>query len=156
MAGVLVAWIVSHLFAIGEIFDIILLVAGVAAIGYSIFTGMDHLYLFATGAYNARSLPDLDAAADHFAKAVGILGIQAVLAVLFRGRPYGRRETRGTAAAHDTRISLYADADLDQKATRRHGRDKFLRGYPSVLEGQRNKQSAGGVISRAGASLVRA
>jgi len=95
MAGVLVAWIVSHLFAIGEIFDIILLVAGVAAIGYSIFTGMDHLYLFATGTYNARSLPDLDAAAGHFAKAVGILGIQAVLAVLFRGRPYGRREPAG-------------------------------------------------------------
>ncbi len=87
--------VADHLFAIGEIFDIILLVAGVAAIGYSIFTGMDHLYLFATGAYNARSLPALDAAADHFAKAVGILGIQAVLAVLFRGRPYGRREPAG-------------------------------------------------------------
>jgi hypothetical protein len=92
MAGVLVAWVVSHAVGIGEVIDVILLTVGVVAIGFSIFKGLDHLYLFATGAYNARSLPDLDAAADHFAKAVAILGVQAVLAVLFRGRPYGRRE----------------------------------------------------------------
>jgi hypothetical protein len=93
MAGVLVAWLVSHAVGIGEVIDIILAAVGAVAIGFSFFTGLDHLYLFATGAYNARSLPALDAAADHFAKAVGILGVQAVLAVLFRGRPYARRET---------------------------------------------------------------
>jgi hypothetical protein len=92
MAGVLVAWFASHAIGIGEIIDVILLTVGVVAIGFSIFKGLDHLYLFATGAYNARSMPDLDAAADHFAKAIAILGVQAVLAVLFRGRPYGRRE----------------------------------------------------------------
>jgi hypothetical protein len=93
MAGVLVAWVVSHAVGIGEVIDIILGVAGVVAIGLSFFSGLDHLYLFATGAYNARSLPDLDAAADHFAKAIAILGVQAVLAFLFRGRPYAKRGT---------------------------------------------------------------
>ena len=93
MAGVLVAWVASHALGIGEVIDIILAAAGVVAIGFSFFAGLDHLYLFATGAYNARSVPDLDAAADHFAKAIAILGVQAVLAFLFKGRPYARRET---------------------------------------------------------------
>lgn len=85
MAGVLVAWIVSHAFGLGEVIDIILVVLGVGAIGLAVFSGLDHLYDFAVGTYNARTNADLDAAADHLAKAIGILGIQAVLAVLFRG-----------------------------------------------------------------------
>jgi hypothetical protein len=93
MAGVLVAWVVSHAVGIGEVIDIILAAAGAVAIGFSFFAGLDHLYLFATGAYNARSAPDLDAAGEHFAKAIGILGVQAVLAFLFKGRPYAKRET---------------------------------------------------------------
>ena len=93
MAGVLVAWVASHAIGIGEVIDVILGVVGAVAIGYSFFTGLDHLYLFATGAYGATTEPELDEAADHFAKAVGILGVQAVLAVLFRGRPYAKRET---------------------------------------------------------------
>ena len=85
IAGVLIAWIVSHAFAVGEIIDIIILTVGVVSIGLAVFTGLDHLYDFAIGTYQARTEQDLDAAADHLAKAIGILGIQAVLAVLFRG-----------------------------------------------------------------------
>src|SRR5215471_19154743 len=93
VAGVLVAWVASHAIGVGEVIDVILSVVGAVAIGYSFFTGLDHLYSFATGTYNAQTEPDLDEAADHFAKAVGILGVQAVLAVLFRGRPYAKSET---------------------------------------------------------------
>ena len=85
IAGVLIAWVVSHAFGVGEIIDIIILAVGVVSIGLAIFTGLDHLYDFAVGTYQARTEKDLDAAADHLAKAIGILGIQAVLAVLFRG-----------------------------------------------------------------------
>lgn len=85
IAGILIAWVVSHAFAVGEIIDIIILVVGVASIGLAVFTGLDHLYDFAVGTFQARTAQDLDAAADHLAKAIGILGIQAVLAVLFRG-----------------------------------------------------------------------
>jgi hypothetical protein len=85
IAGVLIAWVVSHAFAVGEIIDVIILAVGVVSIGLAVFTGLDHLYDFAVGTYQARTAQDLDAAADHLAKAIGILGIQAVLAVLFRG-----------------------------------------------------------------------
>jgi hypothetical protein len=85
MATVVAAWVASHAFGIGEVIDIIVAVIGVASIGWAVFNGIDHLYQFATGVYSGRSDADFELAADHLAKAIGILGIQAVLAVLFRG-----------------------------------------------------------------------
>jgi hypothetical protein len=85
MGTVLVAWVASHAFGIGEVIDIIVAVIGVASIGWAVFNGIDHLYQFATGVYSGRTDADFELAADHLAKAIGILGIQAVLAVLFRG-----------------------------------------------------------------------
>ncbi|HET9957435.1 MAG TPA: hypothetical protein VFQ61_23210 [Polyangiaceae bacterium] len=85
VAGVLIAWVVSHAFGVGEVIDIIVAVIGIASIGLAVFTGLDYLFDFATGVYRARSERDLDVAADNLAKAIGILGIQAVMAVLFRG-----------------------------------------------------------------------
>lgn len=91
MAAVLVAWIVGHAFAYGEVIDIIFGVVGLIAIGTAVFSGLDELYEFGRGTYYARTEAELDAAAEHLAKAIGILGIQAVLALLFRSRPVTRR-----------------------------------------------------------------
>lgn len=91
IATVLVAWVASHAFGIGEIIDIIIVALGVLAIGLAVFEGLDHLYEFAVITYRAKSIHNLDQAAHHFAKAVSILGIQAVLAVLFRGSPKSYR-----------------------------------------------------------------
>jgi hypothetical protein len=85
MAGVLLGWIVAHAFGLGEIIDAILLVGGALAVGWAIFDGIEHLYEFASLAYKGRSPSEFEHAADHLAKAIAILGIQAVLAVLFKG-----------------------------------------------------------------------
>ena len=85
IAVVLVAWVVSHAFGVGEVIDLLIAAVGAVSIGYAVFTGLDHLYDFAAGVYGAKSTRDLDAAADHLSKAIAILGVQAVLAVLFRG-----------------------------------------------------------------------
>ncbi len=87
IAGVLVAWAVSHAFGVGEAIDIILGVVGAFSIGLAVFSGLDQLRLFASDAYLAKSEADLERAATHLAEAVAILGIQAVLAFLFKGRP---------------------------------------------------------------------
>lgn len=87
MAAVLGVWVGSHFLGVGEIVDIVLLVAGVAVIGIAVFDGIEELLSFAMLALKARSDADLDRAAQHFSKAVSILGIQTVLAVLFRGAP---------------------------------------------------------------------
>lgn len=85
IAGVLTAWVVSHAFGIGEIIDVVLIGVGALSVGWAVFVGVDHLYDFATGVYTARSANDLERASEHLAKAISILGVQAVLAVLFRG-----------------------------------------------------------------------
>lgn len=87
VAAVLAVWVGSHFFGIGEIVDIVLLVAGLAAIGLAVFDGVEEFLAFATLALNAQSESDLDRAGEHFAKAVMSLGVQTVLAVLFRGAP---------------------------------------------------------------------
>ncbi|MGI9507915.1 MAG: hypothetical protein ACR2QJ_01030 [Geminicoccaceae bacterium] len=87
IAGVLAAWFGAHVIGLGFLADALLLIAGLVAIGTAIFEGLDHLYQFAAEGLFANKTSDLDRAADHFAKAVTILGIEAVLAVLFRGRP---------------------------------------------------------------------
>jgi hypothetical protein len=100
MATVLVAWVLSHAVGIGEIIDI--LAVGVVGIGFSVFQGVDELYEFAMGTYKAGTTQDFDVAAGHFAKAVSILGIQAVLAVLLRGAPRtyrGGLKTKGPPTA---------------------------------------------------------
>jgi len=85
MAGVLVAWLVSHAFGLGEIIDAILAVVGAVALGLSIFSAIDHLYDFANWTYKASNVAELQVAAAHLAKAIAIIGIQAVLAIIFKG-----------------------------------------------------------------------
>jgi hypothetical protein len=102
MAGVLGAWVISHAFGLGEIIDVILAVGGAVAVGWSVLDGIDHLYEFAKGTYDGQTPADFDAAAEHLAQAIAILGIQAVLAILFRGaeKPMsgeGGRFNMGTA-----------------------------------------------------------
>jgi hypothetical protein len=87
IAGVLLLWIVSHAFGVGEAIDLILAVVGFTAVGMSIFSGLDHFGEFASSSYNAKSDRDFDAAAEHLSKCITILGITTVLALLFRGRP---------------------------------------------------------------------
>ena len=87
IAAVLGLWVGSHFIGIGEIIDIILLAVGVLAIGLAVFDGVGELAEFSRTALGAGSEQDLDRASIHFANAVTILGIQAVLAVLFRGAP---------------------------------------------------------------------
>jgi uncharacterized membrane protein YeaQ/YmgE (transglycosylase-associated protein family) len=95
IAGVVGAWIVGHAFGIGELIDVVLGVVGVVAIGMAVFSGLDELFEFARGTYFATSEADLEAAANPLAKAIAILGIQAVLALLFKGRPKGARVSVG-------------------------------------------------------------
>jgi hypothetical protein len=86
IAGTLVVWAGSHAFGIGEIVDIILLGIGIVALGFAVFEGADALYDFVTGALIARSDADLEKAGRHFARAVTLLGISTIQAVLLRGQ----------------------------------------------------------------------
>lgn len=84
VAGTLTAWAASQFFGIGEIIDAILLVVGAFTVGLSVFEGANELYQFAKTAIGASNDAALDEAGRHFAKAVTILGITTVTALLMR------------------------------------------------------------------------
>ncbi len=86
VVGTLVVWAGSHFFGVGEIVDVILLCVGVVTLGFAIFEGAGALYDFMNTATKARSNADLDEAGRHFARAVVVLGISTVQAVLLRGQ----------------------------------------------------------------------
>jgi len=84
IAGTLVVWAGSHFFGVGEFVDLILLTAGVVTLGTAVWSGADELYKFVDRSVKAKSDPDLDAAAGHFARAVTLLGISTIQALLLR------------------------------------------------------------------------
>ncbi len=85
MAAFLVGWVVGHAFGIGELIDLIVLAVGVFSVGLAVFSGLDELFEFGRTALDAKSDANLDVSAGHLAKAVGILGVTAVIAVLTKG-----------------------------------------------------------------------
>jgi hypothetical protein len=85
IVATVVVWAGAQFFGVGEIVDVILLAVGALTIGFGVFEGGDELLQFAKGALGARSESDLDAAAGHFARAVVVLGVSAVQAVLMKG-----------------------------------------------------------------------
>jgi len=86
IAGTLVVWAGSHFFGVGEIVDIVLLGVGVVALGFAVFEGANELYEFASRALGAHSEADLEAAGQHFARAVVLLGISTIQTILLRGQ----------------------------------------------------------------------
>jgi hypothetical protein len=79
-------WAGSHAFGVGEIVDIVLLGIGVVALGFAVFEGAAELYDFTVGALSARSDADLEKAGRHFARAVTLLGVSTLQALLLRGQ----------------------------------------------------------------------
>lgn len=83
--GIIVAWIVGHGVGIGLLVDAVITAVGFIAVGFAIFEGLDELFAFAR--LTLSDTGDLDEAATHLARAIDILTITAVLALLFRNRP---------------------------------------------------------------------
>jgi uncharacterized membrane protein len=110
IAATLAAWVVGHAFGYGEAIDIVIAVVGVLTIGLAVFSGLDELFEFAYDTYSARDSADLDRAADHLAKAIAILGVQAVLAILLKNAPKGGRVK--LAAKPATAPSIVFDSSL--------------------------------------------
>jgi hypothetical protein len=86
ITGTLVVWAASHFFGVGEIVDLILLGAGVVVLGFAVFEGADALSDFVAIAIDANSDADLETAGRHFARALTLLGVSTIQAVLLKGR----------------------------------------------------------------------
>ena len=91
-AGILVIWAGLHFTGVGEVADAAILVVGWIALGAAAWQGARELVAFAIGVKQARTPQDIDRAADHLAKAIGLIGIQAVLSLLMHTAPKPYRE----------------------------------------------------------------
>src|SRR5690242_11845352 len=99
VVATLAAWAGSHLFGIGEIVDVLLLVVGAFTIGWSVGDVATSLYTFAERTARARSEQDLDAAARAFQHAVVLAGVTVVMALLLRRSVRQIQAARGTTVA---------------------------------------------------------
>lgn len=93
MAGVVALWAISHFVGVGEVADCVMLAVGWLTIGSDAVVAAKKLIDFAMGTHGARTEADLDVAARDLSTAVTTLGVDAVLAMLFKGRPAGTLKT---------------------------------------------------------------
>ena len=130
MAGVLVVWAGSHFFGVGEIADIVLLIVGYVALGGVAVEAGKHIVDFIKITLRASSEAELDGAASHLARAITLIGIQAVLAVLLKKKPSGTfKNSWGTQMpryGQAFRQPLPRDPGIFYKPKLRFTADKFV------------------------------
>lgn len=102
MVVVLAAWAGSHYFGVGFIADAVLLIGGVALLGWQIVSAGQEFVDAITITYNARTRRDLDAAATHLANFIAIVGVAVLMALLLKGVKGAKGKSsasKGTGAA---------------------------------------------------------
>lgn len=84
IAAVAAVWAASHYVGVGFVVDVCIAGVGVIALGAEVIEAGKHFTSFAQTAAAATSDDDLDRAADHFATAVSIVGVNTVTALLLK------------------------------------------------------------------------
>lgn len=87
MAGALAIWIGAHATPIGWVVDIGMLGLGVVALGAEAAQVISEIRHFALGVINAKSEADLHKAGSHLGKAIAIVGMDVVLAIVNLRQP---------------------------------------------------------------------
>jgi hypothetical protein len=82
LAATFTVWAGSHALGFGVIVDGVLLVAGVAMLGWQAVSVAQDIASFVTICIGATTEPELDTAARHLARAVSVMGVAAFTALL--------------------------------------------------------------------------
>ncbi|WP_082879810.1 RHS repeat-associated core domain-containing protein [Methylomonas methanica] len=97
IAATLVIWAGAHVFGVGEIVDILMLVGGILMFGLAVFGVARDLGEFLAITATASNEQDLDEAATHLADAIAVIGVAAFVALLAKVRSL--RGKKGLARA---------------------------------------------------------
>ncbi len=97
LAAIAAVWSGSHWIGVGEAVDVVLLGWGVWTLGPEALDVARDLYEFVTTAARAQTDKDIDRAADHFARAVAVIGVDGLAAVLTHKAFKAVREMKGGA-----------------------------------------------------------
>jgi hypothetical protein len=82
MGAIAAVWCGSHWVGVGEVVDVVMLGWGVWTLGTEALNVAKDLYQFITTAARAQNDEDIDQAADHFAGAIAVIGIDGLAAIL--------------------------------------------------------------------------
>jgi hypothetical protein len=115
LAAAATAWGASHFFGVGEVADVLLIVAGAAFLGKSAIDVATDLTKFVHGALDAATERDLDIAGEHFAAAVAAVGVNVVAALLLHRTTAGTRArlSRGVTPAARQRLFYHSTVKAD-------------------------------------------
>jgi hypothetical protein len=91
-AGIVIVWAGLHFTGVGEVADVILICTAWATLGAVAWQAGKEFIAFAADLKSAATDADLDDAADHLARAIGMIGVQALLTLLLHTapKPYAR------------------------------------------------------------------
>ncbi len=99
-------WGISHLFGVGEVIDVALLIVGAAALGASAGDAITQLVDSSVICLDAKSEADLDRSAELFARAVTTLGVDIVMALLLRRSAKGLQASKGGGVANPSWLKV--------------------------------------------------
>jgi len=119
MAGALAIWVGSHATPVGWVVDIGMAGLGVFALGTEAIEVIREVKAFGTGIVTAKSESDLNMAGKHLGKAVAIVGIDVVVALLLKKAIVKVRQptiSGGTAA--ESKPLLFGKYDPNKVQTR--------------------------------------
>lgn len=111
--GVLAAWAASHYFGVGFIVDLILIVGGVLLLGWQVLSAAGDLYDCIKITWSAKTMQDLDSAANHLANFIAVVGVTVFMAIIAKGakgkgsksgRPANRPSNRATSAVDGLKL----------------------------------------------------
>ena len=98
MAGTMTALAISQFFGVGEVADVVILLAGAYIAGKTAGDAAMELVSYATTVLEAKTSPDLDRAAQHFAKAVLLAGV-ATVSAFFLGKAGAAKAAKAAQGA---------------------------------------------------------
>ena len=82
MVATLVVWAAAHSFGVGQVVDVLLLVAGLVFLGLAVFDVAAELSDFLYRTSTAESEDDLEDAAGHLSRAIAVIGVAGFVALL--------------------------------------------------------------------------
>jgi hypothetical protein len=106
LAAIAAVGVGSHWIGIGEVVDVVLIGWGVWTLGPEARDIGGNLHQFLTTATRAQTDKDLDRAADHFARAIAVIGVDGLAAIILHKAFKAVREIGGGAAIRRPRLEF--------------------------------------------------
>lgn len=139
--GVLVAWVASQAFGVGEVLDALLFIAGLVLIGPMIIQCAKDLARFVDLVQTAHNRSDLDTASFYLARVISVLGVTVFMAFLTKCASKGVAKVGAVQPPEASMTETVASAEVPTAPQRTYEvllpADKVLQGDGTLAQAMR-------------------